>query len=203
MDVVRCELEIPFELAGLRFERQDRVGVEIVALAIVAVVIETGIAGRPVHEIELRIVRARHPGGAAAMLRLLALPGFGTGLTRRSARSRSARLPCPVVGVVRRDESAHTFVATGGSGDHQIADDERRGCPVVVLVPVRHFGFPQQLAVERSSAIMWALSVSMNTRSPETATPRLNPPAALPAMPVRSRHADSARSARPVPASSA
>src|SRR5262249_15058019 len=59
VDIVRRELEIPLEFAGFGFERENRVAVQVVALAVVAIVVETGIAGRPVDEIELRIVGSR------------------------------------------------------------------------------------------------------------------------------------------------
>src|SRR5262249_55505303 len=51
VDIVRCELKIPLELAGPGFERQNRVTVKVVALSVVAVVVKAGIAGRPVDEI--------------------------------------------------------------------------------------------------------------------------------------------------------
>ena len=120
VDVVRRELEIPAQLPGLRFEREHRVGVEIVALPLVAVVIEPRVAGRPVHEIELRIVSAGHPAGAAAMLGLFALPGFGA---RFAGIRHRPEAPHFLAGrrVIGGDESAHAFVAAGGAGDHQIA----------------------------------------------------------------------------------
>ncbi|MBM3813469.1 MAG: hypothetical protein FJW20_17745 [Acidimicrobiia bacterium] len=45
MKVVRGELEIPAELAGLRFDGDDGIGIEVVAEALVAVVVGAGIAG--------------------------------------------------------------------------------------------------------------------------------------------------------------
>ena len=143
---MRRELVIPLELAGLGFERQDRIGVEIVAFALAAVEIGTGIADRPEHGVERRVVGAGHPGRAGAMLDVFALPGFRAGL---AGQRHGPESPDFLAGglIERGDEAANTFVATRRSRDHQVADGERRGCPVVVEVPIRHFGFPQQLAI--------------------------------------------------------
>jgi hypothetical protein len=50
VNVVRGELEIPFELAGLGVERENGIGVEIVADAFAAIEIGAGIADRPVEK---------------------------------------------------------------------------------------------------------------------------------------------------------
>ena len=92
MHVVRRELVIPFQLAGLRIQRHDRIGVEVVALAIVAVVIRTGIADRPVHRVELRIVGAGIHVAPHGMLERLPFqvsdpgsPGLGTVQNRQTS----------------------------------------------------------------------------------------------------------------------
>src|SRR5262249_48086110 len=61
VNVVRSELEMPSELSGFGFERKNGIAVQVVALPLVPVVVETGIARRPVQEVELRIVGPRHP----------------------------------------------------------------------------------------------------------------------------------------------
>ncbi len=131
----------------MAIERQDRIGVEVVAVAVVAVEIGAGIADRPVERVELRIVRAGHPGGAATRARANSPSRFPNPARRASARSRIARLLCRSL-IEGGDESAHALIAARGAGDDQIADDERRGGAVVVLMPVGHLGFPEQLAVE-------------------------------------------------------
>ena len=80
------------------------------------------------------------------MLDVFALPGFRAGL---AGQRHGPESPDFLAGglIERGDETANAFVATRRSRDNQIADGERRGCPVVVLVPIRHFGFPQQLAI--------------------------------------------------------
>ncbi len=46
--VVRRELEVPFQLAGLDVERDDAVGVQVVASALITVEVGAGIADGPV-----------------------------------------------------------------------------------------------------------------------------------------------------------
>src|SRR2546423_10139482 len=64
--VVRSELEIPFELAGIGVEGENAIGIKIVAGAGRSVKIGRGIAGAPKDGVEGGIVSAGHPGGAAA-----------------------------------------------------------------------------------------------------------------------------------------
>ena len=68
MCVVRCELVIPFHHTGFRIQSDHAVRIEIVALAIRAVEVGAGIADAPVEKVELRIVGAAHPRGAAGVL---------------------------------------------------------------------------------------------------------------------------------------
>src|SRR5207247_2283228 len=100
--------------AGLRLERDHRVRVQVVAQAMVAEVIRPRIARGPEHEIELRVVGARHPGRAAAVLGELPLPAVRT----RLARVRHGpEAPCFLSGrdVERRDEPAYALVAASGA----------------------------------------------------------------------------------------
>ena len=74
--IVRRELVIPLQLAGLGFKRDDARRVEVVAQPFFAGEVGTGIADGPVDQIELGIVRAWHPCRAASVLERLADPGF-------------------------------------------------------------------------------------------------------------------------------
>ena len=65
--VVRRELKVPFQAAASRVERDDGARIQIVAEPLVAVVVGTWIAGRPVHQAERGIVDARHPRRAAGL----------------------------------------------------------------------------------------------------------------------------------------
>src|SRR5262245_17752943 len=64
--VVGGELVVPSDLARLRTDREDRRGVQVVALSLVAVP-GAGIARAPVDEVELRIVRAGNPRARASV----------------------------------------------------------------------------------------------------------------------------------------
>ena len=59
--VIRCELEMPPELAGIRVKCHDRVGVEVVARPLIRVPVRTGVADAPVGQVERRIVRPGEP----------------------------------------------------------------------------------------------------------------------------------------------
>ena len=80
--VVRRELVIPFQLAGVGVQRDHRTAVEIVAHADIAVLIRARVADAPIGEVERRIVGARHPYRCAAGLPGIARPGFVTRLRR-------------------------------------------------------------------------------------------------------------------------
>src|SRR2546428_493273 len=67
-DIMRTSLLIPVQLAGIGIERDDAVGVEIRSLARFSVEIRGRVADAPVDQIQVRIIRARQPGRAAAML---------------------------------------------------------------------------------------------------------------------------------------
>ena len=74
-DVVGAVLEVPLVCAVVRVECQDRAGVEVVALADLAVEVGRGVADAPVQGVELGVVGAGDPGRAAAGEPGVALPG--------------------------------------------------------------------------------------------------------------------------------
>ncbi len=76
MHVMRRELEVPLQFAGLRIERDDRVGVEIVPRPIVSDQIVAGVADRPVESVQILVVGPGHPGRSARMINSCSLPGF-------------------------------------------------------------------------------------------------------------------------------
>src|SRR5581483_3639017 len=65
--VMRGELEIPLQRAGVRIESQDAVGIKVVAGTNAAFKIGCRIACPPENRVQFRVVRAWHPGGTAAM----------------------------------------------------------------------------------------------------------------------------------------
>ena len=120
------ELVVPLQGARARIDGDQRVGVEIVALAVVTVIIRIRIAGAPVQEIELGIVGAGHPRAAAAAFqhtgvggpRLAApLPKTGNGVEPPDALAR-----CRIVGV----EKAPGGIFTAGDPDDHLAVDHER-----------------------------------------------------------------------------
>src|SRR5262249_20099034 len=133
--IVRSELVIPAELSGLGVERQDAVGVQVVAQPVVAVVFGGGISGRPVEYARLRIVRAGEPGGRARMLDALALPAIGNRLARLGD---SPEFPGFLTRglVVGGQESARAVLAAADSGDHQVSDGQRSGGREIALLRI-------------------------------------------------------------------
>ena len=85
----RRSLDMPFDLAGVRIERQRGGGVEVGQLAEFAVAGGTdagvpwaGVAGAPINRIGLGIVGADQPGRAAAVQAGIAFPGIAAGFAR-------------------------------------------------------------------------------------------------------------------------
>src|SRR5205823_1655257 len=72
--VMRRELEIPLQFAGVGIECQQAIRIEVVAGADTSFEIWRRIACAPKQHIQLRIVRAGHPGGATAVLIEVAWP---------------------------------------------------------------------------------------------------------------------------------
>src|SRR5438067_625638 len=97
---------MPAQLAGVAVQRDYGARIEIVAFTSVAVVIGAGVAGSPIHQVELGIVGAGDPGRRAAGLPALARPGFVPRLARTGD---SPETPHVLAGlcVVRVEESAN------------------------------------------------------------------------------------------------
>src|ERR1041384_34563 len=110
VQIVRSVLEVPAELAAERIERQHRIGVQIVAFALVAVIVRAWIAGSPEKLVGLGIISTREPCGSAAMLDRLAGPSFRQRLTRRG---NCPETPDALAGryLISGDEAAHSLIA--------------------------------------------------------------------------------------------
>src|SRR5262249_61802553 len=125
--VVRRELEVPLQFSSVRVDGEQRARVEVVAGAIVAVVIRIGIAGAVVQQVEIRIVAAGHPRGRAASRSVLRVwPRLAGGLAwiRNRVEPPDARACRRVVGV---DVAAARKIAAGDADDDLVPDDERSG----------------------------------------------------------------------------
>src|SRR5438876_11816375 len=59
---------MPLQFAGVGVQCDDGAAIEIVACAIVAIAVGTWISDAPVSQIEVGIIRARHPYGSASVL---------------------------------------------------------------------------------------------------------------------------------------
>src|SRR5260370_42029152 len=118
---MRSKLKVPLQLADLRVQRDDAVGIEIVAPARVAIVVFARVAGWPVNRIQLWIVGARKPCHRTSVFNALPLPRFRTRLAGPWHGPESPRLFSSGL-VIGRQESAHPFFASRRSGDHQISD---------------------------------------------------------------------------------
>src|SRR5262245_13512172 len=113
-------LEVPAVFAGLRFERDDRRGEQVIALAQRAVVIGAGIARREEDEPELGIDGRRLPDRCAAVLPELAVlrPGLVADLPgTRDRIERPGELA--VLGVERLDAPADSEFGAREARDHE------------------------------------------------------------------------------------
>ena len=124
--VVRRELVVPDDLAGLRPQRQHRGGVEVVARPRLRRP-RRRIADAPVHEVELRIVRAGDPGRAAADLPRIGVlrPGLVALLAARRNGVAAPQLLAGL-GVPAVDEAADAELGARDAGDQHAVGDQRR-----------------------------------------------------------------------------
>src|SRR5690348_4342051 len=139
--VVRRELVVPLQLAGLGIERDNAIGIKIVSFALGAVIFGVGITGLPIDDAEFFIIGASEPGDRAAVLARIAFPGLRSGLVSRRHSPESPHLLSGCDGIGSQ-ESTRALFATGRTGNHQIARYQRRGSCVIVLAPVGHLGVP-------------------------------------------------------------
>src|SRR5262249_6736177 len=143
--VVGGELVVPSDLARLRTDREDRRGVQVVALSLVAVP-GAGIARAPVDEVELRIVRAGNPRARASVQGRLAwlprLVAFFAGAWNGIAPPEllaGRRIPAV-------EETARPEFRAGAPGDQYAVCDQRCDGERVAFLPLRHLLLPQLLA---------------------------------------------------------
>ena len=124
-DVVRDRLEVPLQLAGVGAERDDAVRVQVGAPPVAAVEVGRGVAGAPVDQVQLRVVRAGHPGGAPAVAPTVA----GPRLVARLAGARNDVKPPALlagVGIERHDVAAVGQVAPARADHDDVVDQQRR-----------------------------------------------------------------------------
>ncbi len=142
MVIPRRELEVPDELARRGLQGNDRIGVEVVAVAHGGIVVGLGIADAPEKQIRLGVIGAGHPGGSPALL---------PGVPRPTVVMRIARLGDGVEGPAQlsgggivRVQQAVSLLEAGADHDQIAHGQWRRTDPVPVLL--LHTRLPQRLA---------------------------------------------------------
>ena len=148
MHVVRRELEVPPHLARVAVQREHRVGVQVVAQPHLAAVVGAGVAGAPVDEVELGIVRAGDPGRRPAGAPRVAQPRLVVGMIGPRNRVRPPRAFAGLR-VVRVEEPADAELPARDARHHPVLDDERRRGLAVAAPVIRHLRVPHQVARAR------------------------------------------------------
>ena len=118
--VVRRELVMPSQRAGIRVERDERIAVKVVSQTTAAVVVGYGIADPPEGQVQLGVVASDLPDACTAGLPRIAGPRFVT----RLARTRD--------GVETPDLTASGGVVCGDQAADAVAggfNRRRRPCP--------------------------------------------------------------------------
>ena len=125
MGVVGRELEVPAQLAGGRIKGNERTAVQVVAGAIVAVPVRGRIAGAPVEQVQLRVVRPAQPRGSPARLPAVAAPRVVPLLAGSRHRVEPPQAPSGP-GVVGVEEAAHAGFAPADADDDLAVNGQRR-----------------------------------------------------------------------------
>src|ERR1700690_2253825 len=135
---------MPFDLAGLRFERKDRAGVEVVAGAHGRVE-RSWVADAPIDGVQLRVIRAGDPCRSATQLPGVALPGIAARLV-----GRRYGMGAPQMLAGRRipsiDETAGAELGPGDTGQDDPVSDEWRHRHRIALFDVGRLLPPELLA---------------------------------------------------------
>ena len=141
MYVVRSKLEVPFQLARVGIQRQQAIGIKIVAGADFAIPIGPRVTGAPVNQVSVGVVSASNPGGGGAILITLAGPGFGLRIARRRHRPEAPGLLASlrVVGVQKATDAV---LATGDADDDLIFQRQRRHGNGLAGLIVGHHDIP-------------------------------------------------------------
>src|SRR5579864_1443342 len=145
VQIVRRELEVPFQFARIGVESQHASRIKIVAGAGVSHKVRRRITGCPIQSIEFRIIGTGHPGRPTSVKIGIVGP------------TRGAKLPgpgyCPEtphqlssLRIVGGHKSADSGVATGSTHDHRVFHYEWRAGGAVLLGLIGIFNVPAQAA---------------------------------------------------------
>ena len=123
--VVRRELVVPLQLAGIGVERDHGAAVQIVAIAFVAVPVWSWISNTPIGEIQIRIVGTRDPNRGAAMFPRVSVrrPGLVSGFTGTRNGVEAPNF-LPGFGIVGGEKAADAVFAAGSSHNDFVFHDE-------------------------------------------------------------------------------
>ena len=119
--VVRRELEIPFELAGVRIEREDAIGVEVVARTWTSIEVGRRITGAPEDGVQFRVKRTGHPSGAAAEFVAFTGPTGGAKFSRTRNRPEAPYF-LTAVRIVGGYKAPYAVIAARSSHDDLVLD---------------------------------------------------------------------------------
>ncbi len=146
--IVRRELEIPLQLAGIGIERNHAFGIEVVTFPYFAIEIGRGIADSPVNKIQFRVVAAGQPCVAAAGLPRVSGPCFASRLARLWDRVPS---PQPLAGfrIIGIQKTVQAMIAGRDAHDDLAFDRERRDRAPVAVACFRELRFPDETAGAR------------------------------------------------------
>ena len=148
MYVVRRELIVPLDLAGVGVERHERAGVEVVALAVGGEIVRAWVAGADKHEVLFRIVGPGRPDrSAAALVRWRpGRPRFPADRIIGTGHSVEAPYALARLRVVCVDHAAGAELGAGRPDDDLVFDDDGRHRRGVADFVVGHRRFPQESA---------------------------------------------------------
>ena len=117
---------MPAQRARVGVDREQRTGIEVVAFAIVAVVVGIWIAGAVIEQVELRVITSGDPRRSAAACGYIGIrPRLAAQLAGIRNRIEAPDAPARLR-VVRVDVAAAGEVAAGDADDHFVLHDQRR-----------------------------------------------------------------------------
>ena len=136
---------MPLQRAGVGIERDERRVYRLSPGRFAAVEIRIGVAGAPIHHVQLGIVGARQPRRRAAALPGVGRPRVAARFARRGNRPEPPRTLAGLH-VVRIEEAADRELAAGDADDDLVLDDERRAGAGVAGLVIGHLHVPDHLA---------------------------------------------------------
>ena len=140
---------MPFQLSGIRIQRNNAVGVKIVTgIPRSSIPPWVGIAGPPERQIGFRIVRTGHPNRRASVLPRISRPRLIARFARFCDGLETPHLVSRVH-VERRDPTVHAELVRRWTEDHFVFHHEWGDVELQTLFPVDERLVPNRLAAFR------------------------------------------------------